>query len=126
MFERLNRPPAFRGLVSTTSRAHPPPLNWIYVDRFTHEVRYGSRAVADGHILGPWDWTDDEVGLTLEGWEGFVAVEEEKGIWAVYYDRDDDSLKGRVPKGTRVLQCSLERRVIEFDEGEVVEPVQRR
>jgi hypothetical protein len=54
----------------------------------------------------------------MEGWEGFVAVEEEKGVWAVHYDRDDDRLEGRVRKGTRVLQCSLERRVIEDEEEE--------
>jgi hypothetical protein len=112
MFERLNRPPAFRGLVSTTSSAHPPPLNWIYVDKYSFEVRYGPRGEANGHILGPWDWTDDKSGLTLEDWEGFVAVEGERGVWNLYYDRDDDGLKGRVAKGTRVLQCSLERRVL--------------
>ena len=116
MFERLNRPPPFRGLVSTISSTPRPSLNWIYIDKYSFELRYGSRAQANGHILGPWDWTDDEVGLTMEGWEGFVAVEEEKGVWAVHYDRDDDRLEGRVRKGTRVLQCSLERRVIEDEE----------
>jgi hypothetical protein len=45
---------------------------------FIPVTEYISRAAAEGHILGPWDWTDDETGLTLEGWEIFVAVEEEK------------------------------------------------
>jgi hypothetical protein len=118
MFERLGRPPPFRGLVSTISSTHPPPLNWIYVDKYSFELCYGSRGQANGHILGPWDWTDDEVGLTMEGWEGFIAVEEEKDVWALYYDRDDDQLQGRVRKGTRVLQCSLERRIIEEEEDD--------
>ncbi|KAF2430035.1 hypothetical protein EJ08DRAFT_258559 [Tothia fuscella] len=65
MFERLNRPPKIRGLVSTIS-VNPPILNWIFVDRNTFEVKYGSRAEARGHLLGPWDWTDDKVGIMLE------------------------------------------------------------
>jgi hypothetical protein len=113
MFERLNRPPKIRGLVSTIAK-NPRTLNWIYVDRRTMEVRYGSREQAYGHILGPFGWTEDEVGITLEQWEGFVAVEERKDVWAIYYDRDDDNLREVVTR-TRVLQCSLERRVIEDD-----------
>ena len=111
MFERLNRPAKIRGLVSTIAQK-PPTLNWIYVDRRTMELRYGSREQAHGHILGPFGWTDDEVGVTLEHWEGFVAVEERKDKWALYFDRDDDNLRDTVTR-TRVLQCSLERRVVE-------------
>ncbi|PHH90548.1 hypothetical protein CDD83_3353 [Cordyceps sp. RAO-2017] len=48
--------------------------------------------------------------MTLEGWEGFVAVEEFPGIWALYFDRDDDGLVGKVPMGTRVLEVELTRR----------------
>lgn len=92
----------------------PPMLNWIYVDRNTLELRYGNRTQSIEHIVGPWDWTEDEVGVMLECWEGFVAVEEKDG-WAVYYDINDDRLdNGKKVGGKRVLQCSLERRV--FDE----------
>jgi hypothetical protein len=119
MFDRLNKLPKIRGLVSTISD-QPPTLNWIYVDRRTREVKYGSRVDAEGHLRGPFDWTEnDEIGLVLEGWEGFVAVEEKKNLWAVYYDRDDNGLKD-VLKGKRVLQCSLERRVIEKDIEEII------
>jgi hypothetical protein len=118
MFERLNRPAKIRGLVSTISD-DPPTLNWIYVDNKTLELKYGSRADTVGHLRGPFDWTEDEVGLTLEGWEGFVAVEEKKDTWAVYYDRNDDRLDALIT-GKRVLQCSLERRVIEEEVEEVI------
>lgn len=48
--------------------------------------------------------------MTIEGWEGFVAVEEVPGLWALYYDRDDDGLKSKVSMGTRVLEVELIRR----------------
>jgi hypothetical protein len=108
-----DRNPRERGLVSTISN-DPPMLNWIYIDRNTLELKYGNRTQSLPQIVGPWDWTEDEVGLTLEDWEGFVAVEEDDG-WAVYYDINDDRLdNGKKVGGRRVLQCSLERRL--FDE----------
>jgi hypothetical protein len=48
--------------------------------------------------------------MTLEGWEGFVVVEEQPGSWALYFDRDDDGLKGKVGAGVRVLEVELWRR----------------
>lgn len=99
------------GLVSQVSD-DPPMLNWIYADKNTLELKYGNKTQSREHVVGPWDWTDDEAGLTLEGWEGLVAVQEDDGEWAVYYDRDDDRLKGKVGK-KRVLQISLERKLVE-------------
>ncbi|KAI5463236.1 hypothetical protein BGZ63DRAFT_462541 [Mariannaea sp. PMI_226] len=99
----------YEGLVSTISD-DPPMLNWIYVDKKTHEVKYGVRADAQENITGPFDCTKQDRRLTLEGWEGFCAVEELPGIWALYYDRDDNGLKGKVPMGTRVLEVELSRR----------------
>ena len=91
-------------------------LNWIYVDNTTLELKYGNRTASIQHIVGEWDWTEDEAGLTLEGWEGFVAVEEEEkdGLrWALYFDRDDDKLgKGKRVQWREVLECCLERRVL--------------
>lgn len=102
------------------SKRKKPKLNWIYVDTDTMELKYGPRAVARDHVTGAWDWTeDDEQGLTLNGEECFVAVEEEKGGygWAIYCDPDDDRLKEyEVGKKKRVLRCSLERRLVEEDE----------
>lgn len=48
--------------------------------------------------------------MTLEGWEGFVVVEEDPGIWALYFDRDDNGLRSKVAQGTRVLEVELWRR----------------
>ncbi|KAI6081756.1 hypothetical protein F4821DRAFT_18475 [Hypoxylon rubiginosum] len=99
----------YEGLVSTISD-DPPMLNWIYVDKDTYEVKYGVRADAQPHITGPFDCTRQDRRMTLEGWEGFVAVEEFPGIWALYFDRDDDGLVTKVPMGTRVLEVELTRR----------------
>lgn len=85
------------------------------------ELKYGPRAEARKHIVGPWDWTADEdgAGLMFGGEESLVAVEEESGGlgWAVYWDRDDDGLKEFGIGGRkRVLRCSLERRLVRDDE----------
>lgn len=101
-------------------------LNWIYVDRATYEIRYGNRSTSITHVVGEWDWTDDESALTLEGWEGFVAVDESSAMseeewektewgkeglrWAVYFDRDDNGLKGKKGK-KNTFEVVLERRL---------------
>lgn len=113
MYPDEDRNPRQRGLVSTVA-LDPPMLNWIYADKNTLELKYGNRTASIQNIVGSWDWTEDEVGMMLEDWEGFVAVEEEDG-WAIYYDIDDDHLdNGKKVGGKTVLQCSLERRI--FDE----------
>ncbi|KAI9840640.1 MAG: hypothetical protein M1837_001409 [Sclerophora amabilis] len=96
------------GLVSTISN-DPPQLNWIYVDEETYELKYGNRVESEDHIVGPWDCTRIDKRLTLEGWEGFMAVQESKGSWALYFDRDDDGLKGKVVK-KRILEVELIRK----------------
>lgn len=97
------------GLVSMISD-DPPMMNWIYVDKNTLEVKYGNRTASREHVVGPWDWTEDEVGLTLEGEERFVAVEEKENVWAVYYDRYDDYKS--LPEKKRILDISLERKLL--------------
>ncbi|WWD06126.1 hypothetical protein V865_004211 [Kwoniella europaea PYCC6329] len=80
------------GLVSTINEQNH--LNWIYVDRDTHEIKYGVKQDAEGHCCGPWDCTSVDKRMTFEGWEGFIAVEEDEreDIWALYFDRFDDGL----------------------------------
>jgi hypothetical protein len=98
------------GLVSTISK-DPPELNWIFADSRTLEVKYGNKTASQNHIPGPWDWTDDQEALMLDGWEGFVAMEEARGVWGLYYDRDEDQLARTRGKRT-VVEISLERRVL--------------
>lgn len=116
MYPDEDRNPRERGLV-TTLPTDPPMLNWLYADKEALHLTHGNRSQSLAHVVGPWDWTDDESGVTLEGWEGFVAVENDEAVdglrWQVYYDRWDDLLgKGERVGGRRVLPLSLERRML--------------
>ena len=106
--------PPPRGLVSMIS-LNPPAMGWIYADSGTLEAKYGNRSASIEHVKGPWDWTSDQTGVTLEGKEAFVAVEEEVAVedgktekrWALYFDRTETG-KG-LPRGKQVLPISLDR-----------------
>ena len=102
----------YEGLVSTITEV-APILNWIYVDNDTYRVKYGVRIDAQPNITGPFDCTRQDRRLTLEQWEGFVAVKEvegeDAGMWALYYDRDDDGLRGKLGRGRIVLEVELVR-----------------
>lgn len=106
-----------RGLVSTIS-VNPPMLNWIYIDKDSFECKYASRSGSIMHHVGDFDWTTDENEdsmVTFDGFEGFVAVEEEGGIWALYFDHDDDDLKAK-NKGRSTVEVHLQRRVLSGQE----------
>jgi hypothetical protein len=107
----------YEGIVSTITDV-APVMNWIYVDRESYEVKYGVRVDAQPNITGPFDCTRQDRRLTLEQWEGFMAVREDAGedigMWALYYDRDDDGLKGKLGAGKTILEvelCRWEKRV---------------
>ena len=93
-------------------------MNWLYIDSATYRLRYGVRNEADGNITGPFDCTNHSRRVTLFKWEGWCAVEEQGGEWAVYFDVDDNGLHGRVPFGTRVLELELERREERYNKTE--------
>lgn len=98
----------------TPAQTPKPKLNWIYADERTGELKYGPRAEAKTHAVVHWDWTEDEQGLTFKDEECLVAVEEKRDTWAIYWDREDDRLKGHgIGNQKRVLRCSLERRLVE-------------
>ncbi len=106
------------GLVSTIYD-EPPQLNWIYVDQETYEVKYGLRIDAEDHLAGPWDCTRIDKRITLEGWEGFMAVQEDDGSWALFFDRDDNGLRGKT-SSKKILEVEMtrkERRKRKGDEG---------
>ena len=87
----------------------PPQLNWIYVDKDTNEVKYGTKAESNPNIVGPWNCTKQDRRMTFQGWEGFLAVREEPGVWAIYFDVEDDGLKGKV-EGKKKLEIELTRK----------------
>ncbi|KAK8028329.1 hypothetical protein PG991_005385 [Apiospora marii] len=99
----------YEGLVSTITD-EAPILNWIYVHKNTYEVKYGVRDYAQPNLTGPWDCTRQDRRMTFEGWEGFAAVEVAPAVWSLYYDRDDNGLRDKLPPGTRVLEVELTRR----------------
>ncbi|KXS17464.1 hypothetical protein M427DRAFT_30295 [Gonapodya prolifera JEL478] len=106
-------PPPPIGLVSTIS-VDPPKLNWIYVDGATLEVKYGNKTQTLSNaenIITPWDWTSDGSRVTLEGWEGFVALEETPGCWVLCYDKDEDHMSTR-REGRAVMECFLIRQLM--------------
>jgi len=90
-------------------------MNWIFVDRQTHEVRFGPRTSAESQLKGPWDVTRQEKRLTFGGWEGFYVVLRE-GFWSLYFDVDGDELKG-VLKEEEAVAIQVEIRRVEVRRG---------
>ncbi|KAF1956719.1 hypothetical protein CC80DRAFT_445364 [Byssothecium circinans] len=97
------------GMVTRIS-ADLPIMNWIFVDATTYQLRYGVRKDAEGNFTGPFDCTSVGRRVTFQGWEGWCAVEERPGVWGVYFDINDDALRGRVEMGKRILELEVERR----------------
>jgi hypothetical protein len=103
------RKPAPLGLVSQT-RAEPPLLNWIYVDKNSAELKYGNKSQSIEHMIGPWDWTKDETMITFTKKRYFIAVEEPRSkVWQLYFDIDDDGLAKFVPGKHRKVYVDLVR-----------------
>jgi len=107
----------YEGLVFTITD-EAPIMNWIYIDQNTYEMKYGVRVDAQPNLTGPFDCTRQDRRLTFDKWEGFVAVKveegEEAGMWRVYFDVDDDMLRGKLGNGRKVLEvelCRWEKRV---------------
>ncbi|KAI1099542.1 hypothetical protein F4804DRAFT_349302, partial [Jackrogersella minutella] len=95
----------YSGLVSTICD-EPPIMNWIYIDRNTYELKFGTRSWAQPNWPGPFDCSRQDRRLTFAGWEGFFAVKE-GDFWALYFDVDEDNLKSKVKEGTPVLEVEL-------------------
>ncbi|KAF4303375.1 hypothetical protein GTA08_BOTSDO09442 [Botryosphaeria dothidea] len=111
----------YEGLVSTITHV-APILNWIYIDKETYALKYGVRDIAQPHLTGPFDCTRQDRRLTFEDWEGFVAVEEQPMVWALYFDRDDNGLKGKVSRSTKVLEIVLTRQERKKTKEEAEQP----
>ncbi|KAJ5669434.1 hypothetical protein N7462_010504 [Penicillium macrosclerotiorum] len=117
------KPSNTAGLV-TVSGEETPTLRWVFCDEATHELRWGGRPDSEGHICGPFDWTKDEQYVTLDGWEGWLAVrlpqdgdrdqvDQQLGIvdgrevWRLYFDSKDDGAD--LPPGAQGLEIRLKR-----------------
>lgn len=111
------------GLV-TVSGEETPTLRWVFLDAKTHEMRWGGKPDTEGNICGPFDWTNDEQYVTLEGWEGFLAVRLEQDdsreqvgsrpgigdgreVWRLYFDQNDDGAD--LPPNAMGLEIRLKR-----------------
>ncbi|OAK96330.1 hypothetical protein IQ06DRAFT_189147, partial [Phaeosphaeriaceae sp. SRC1lsM3a] len=104
---------SYEGLVTTITDL-APIMNWVYIDKETHEAKYGVRVDAQPNLTGPFDCTRQDRRMTFEGWEGWCAVEEAAGLWALYFDVSDDGLRSKVAPGTRVLEIELSRKEKRF------------
>lgn len=109
------------GMVSTI-QDDPPFLNWIYVDKDTYEVKYGTRKECEGHLVGPWNCTPIEKRTMFDGWEGFVVVDQREGGWALYFDLEDDLLQEKVPPDRRVVEVELIRKEMRIPPIEEEDP----
>lgn len=106
----------YDGLVSTIDAMNM--LNWVFVDSETYKVTFGTRAQAEKHLTGPMGLTvmaDEGSRITMDGWDGFMAVEDEEGEWTLYFDKDSDGLSGKIDesKTRRVAQVELHREMLE-------------
>jgi hypothetical protein len=105
----------FEGLVSTVLR-NPPQLNWIYLNTESLQIGHGLRAEAEKGLTGSWGirvCCDGEKRFLFEKCEGFIAVEDEPGLWGLCFDRYNDGLKGRIDEGYRTTEIELVREEME-------------
>lgn len=96
----------YDGIVSTINAENM--LNWVFVDKESYQLRHGIRADAQSQLTGPMSLTSsdgEEWHFAFDGWEGFVAVEQDDG-WTLYFDKDDNGLSGR-RNGRAVVEIEL-------------------
>ena len=107
----------YDGLVTTIDAMNM--LNWVYVDAETHQVTYGVRVKAEQNLTGPMGLTFMAEGagskITMDGWDGFMVVENEQGEWSLFFDKDSDGLNGKIDEGKvkNIAQVELHRFLIE-------------
>lgn len=99
-------------------------LNWIFVNKTSYQVQHGVRLEAQLQLTGPmtlvFHESDNEWRVAFEGWEGFVAVKDEQGRWAVYFDKGDNGLAGKIDSKV-VVEIELVRSCLESQEEEGVD-----
>lgn len=100
---------AYDDLVTTIDKQNM--LNWVYVDKLSYPLTYGIRAKAQPHLTVPMKLirVDGDDRLTFDKFEGFRAVEEASGDWALRFHKDDNGLRGKVPLNSKVTEIELVR-----------------
>lgn len=120
-YQHPDFPPGNTAGYVAISGENPPTLRWIYLDSQTHELRWGGKADTAGNICGSFDWTRDEEHVTLQGWEGWLALKisddekrssdlvmaDDQEIWRLYFDEYDDGAD--LPPGSEVTEISIRR-----------------
>lgn len=106
----------YDGLVTTIDDMNM--LNWVYLDSDSYRVTYGTRAVAEKHLTGPMGLTlmaDGGSKITMDGWDGYMAVEDQAGEWSLYFDKDSNGLSEKIDEASirRVAQIELHREMLE-------------
>ncbi|KAK5078004.1 hypothetical protein LTR64_003592 [Lithohypha guttulata] len=107
---------SYDGLVTTIDAMNM--LNWLYIDSTSYRVTYGTRAQTENHLTGPMGLTlmaDGSSKVTMDGWDGYMAVEGEDGEWSLYFDKDSNGLAGKIDenKTKRTAQIELHRDMLE-------------
>jgi hypothetical protein len=62
-------------------------LNWVSMDKKSHALKYGVRAEAQLHLTVPMKRVRSD-GEHQLAFNGFVAVAEAPGDWALYFDKE--------------------------------------
>lgn len=83
-------------------------------------MKYGIRKDAEGHLVGPWNVTPIDRRLNFDGWEGFTVVEQDEGVWQLYFDVDDDGLEQKVPMDKRIMEVELTRKELRMAKGDPI------
>lgn len=113
----VQRVPVVLGLVSQV-QADPPLLNWVYIDGNTMELRYGNKSKSIAHHVGPWDWAEDEEGITFDDYEEFTAVEDPASKrWQLFADMSEEAIEIYVPKGRKTMTVYLKRHLMPVTEA---------
>ncbi|OQV04562.1 hypothetical protein CLAIMM_09422 [Cladophialophora immunda] len=114
---------ALRRVVSTINAENM--LNWIFINKNTYRLQHGIRAEAQPQWTGPMTLVPgqalNEWRIAFDGWEGFVAVQEGEERWAIYFDKNDNGLAGKV-EGKAVVEIELVRTQLEEETKSDEEP----
>ncbi|OAL40694.1 hypothetical protein AYO20_00430 [Fonsecaea nubica] len=114
---------SYDGIVTTINAENM--LNWIFINKDTYRLQYGIRAEAQPQWTGPMTLVPgqalEEWRIAFNGWEGFVAVQEGDERWAIYFDKNDNGLAGKV-EGNAVVEIELVRAPLEQETRSDEEP----